>query len=339
MLYVLLGEDDFSRCQMLEQIKRDIGAQDTLSANTTVLDGQQLTLEQLQVACGTVPFLAEKRLVIIEGLLERFGSKGKSGRKQKTQLSERPNGFEALAAYFRQIPDFTMLVLVAGKISNNNPLLKELVGKANVKSFPLLRAPKLQQWIQQRVKQGGGSISSPAVDLLARFVGSNLWVMANEVDKLLLFAVGRRIEEDDVRAVVSYAQEANVFAMVDAILEFRAGVAERLLQQLLRQGAVPAYLLVMLSRQFRIIVRVKELMRQRKSRIDIQDKLGLTSDFVLRKAMEQAEKYSLARLKEVYHRLLEADLSIKTGEFDGELALNLLIAELGQGSAASSPIN
>ncbi len=45
------------------------------------------------------------------------------------------------------------------------------------------------------------------------------------------------------------------------------------------------------------------------------------------------------RLKEVYHRLLEADLSIKTGEFDGELALDLLIAELGQRKVASNSIN
>ncbi|MFC1942384.1 hypothetical protein ACFLWU_04110, partial [Chloroflexota bacterium] len=45
---------------------------------------------------------------------------------------------------------------------------------------------------------------------------------------------------------------------------------------------------------------------------------------------DQANKYSLARLKEVYHRLLEADLSIKTGKYDGELALNILIAEVGQ---------
>jgi len=157
--------------------------------------------------------------------------------------------------------------------------------------------------------------------------------MANEVDKLVLFTGGRRIEEGDVRVVVSYAQEANVFAMVDAVLEFRVGVAQGLLQQLLKQGAHPAGLLVMLTRQVRIIVQVKELAKRGLTRADIQNKLGLTKDFVVRKAAEQADKYSLARLTEVYHKLLEADLSIKTGKYDGELALNILIAELGQRSA------
>ena len=173
------------------------------------------------------------------------------------------------------------------------------------------------------------------MELLVRLVGHNLWVMASEVDKLQLFAGGRRIEEEDVREVVSYVQEASVFAMVDAVLEFRAGAAQGLLQQLLSQGAVPSYLLVMLARQLQLIFRVKELRNHGRPRHEIQQKLGLTSDFILGKAWEQADRYSPARLKEVYHRLLEADLAIKTGKYDGELALDILVAELCQRGAVS----
>ena len=50
----------------------------------------------------------------------------------------------------------------------------------------------------------------------------------------------------------------------------------------------------------------------------------------MRKTLEQADRYSWERLKEVYYKLLEADLSIKTGRFDGELTLNILLAELCQ---------
>jgi len=333
LLYLLLGEDDFSIRQSLEEIKGGIGDPTTLMTNTTVLNGQQVTLDQLRGACGTVPFLAQKRLVVIEGLLERFEPRSKSGRKKPARLTNQQSEYKSIAAYVRQVPGFTELVLVDGRIGNRNPLFRELSAVAQVRSFPWLREAKLRQWIERRVAEEGGNISSRAVESLARFVGSNLWIMANEVDKLVLFTRGRRIEEGDVRVVVSYAQEANIFAMVDAVLEFRVGVAQELLQQLLKQGAVPVYLLVMLSRQVRLMVRVKGLRDQRKSRNEIQDKLGLTSDFVLRKALAQADKYSLARLTEVYHKLLEADLSIKTGKYDGELALNILIAELGQRSA------
>jgi len=117
---------------------------------------------------------------------------------------------------------------------------------------------------------------------------------------------------------------------VDAIIEFKAELAEQLLQQLLQRGAAPAYLLTMLSRQVQMIVRARELRKQRKSKIEIQNKLGLTADFALRRTLEQASRYSLPRLKEVYHHLLETDLSIKTGRYDAELALTILVAELCQ---------
>ena len=331
LLYMLHGEDDFSLHQALEEIKQGIGDRTALTTNTSVFDGQQVTVDQLRTVCETVPFLAERRLVVIHGLLQRFEPKIKSGRQKKTaSVSTQQNEYKSLGEYLGKIPDSTVLVLIDGKIKSKNPLFTQLSAKARVMSFPLLRNDKLRQWIQKRVGDKGGSVSPPAVDLLSRFVGGNLWVMANEIDKLVLFTLGRRIEEEDVRLVVSYAQEANVFAMVDAILAFRAGVAEQLLQQLLQQGAAPAYLLVMLVRQVRMIVRVKELRRQRKSEVEIQDKLNLTSEFALRKTLEQAARYSLARLKEVYHQLLETDLSIKTGKYDPELALNILIAELCQ---------
>ena len=331
MLYILLGQDDFSRRQWLDEIKASMGDQALLAANTTTFDGQQMTLDQLRTVCETMPFLVERRLVIVSGLLERFEPKSKFSRQKKiTPLPNQQNGYKSLADYITKLPDSIILVLIDGKIKSNNPLLRELSAKAEVKSFPLLKDAELRQWIQRRVTEEGGSISSPAVSLLAKIVGSNLWAMANEINKLVLFASGRRIEEGDIKMVVSYVQEANVFAMVDAILDFKAGVAEQLLQQLLQGGAAPAYLLVMLSRQVRMIVQVKELTNRGEPKIEIQDKLGLTKEFAWRKTLEQAGKYPWARLKEVYHKLLEADLSIKTGKYGGELALNLLIAELWQ---------
>lgn len=328
MLHVLIGDDDFSIRQALEEIKKGVGDPTALMTNTTILDGRQVTLDQLRGTCETVPFLAEKRLVVVEGLLGRFEPGGRSGRKKSARKTEPPDECRSIAGCVSRIPAFAELVLIDGRISNQNPLRRELSAVAPVRSFPLLKESGLRQWVGRRVAEAGGRISPRAVELLVRFVGSDLWVMANEVEKLALFVGGRPIEEGDVRAVVSYAQEANVFAMVDAILESRAGFAQELLQQLLKQGAAPAQLLVMLSRQVRIIFQIREMRSRRKSRTEIQHKLGLTSDFVLRKAWEQADKYSPARLREVYRQLLETDLSIKTGKYDGELALSILIAEL-----------
>lgn len=330
MLYILMGLDDFSLRESLNQIKSGLGDQSLLPVNTTVLEGQSLTVSELKNVAETVPFLAEKRLVIVTGLLGRLAAKKTASQqaKGKRTASHEEDG-RAFAAYLHRLPESTVLVLVEDEMDSNSPIFKLIATKAEVRNFPLVKGAQLKTWVQRHVKEEGGTISLGAVDLLAKLVGSNLWVMKNEINKLVLFAAGRRIEEGDVTAVVSLAQEASVFAMVDAILEFKVGVAEQLLQRLLQEGDNPSHLLTMLSRQAQFLVRIREMKSQRLPQAEMQRRLGL-ADFAWRKALEQAERYPLARVKQIYPRLLATDLSIKTGTYDGELALNILIAELCQ---------
>jgi DNA polymerase III subunit delta len=336
LLHVFVGEDDFSIRQALEEIKKAIGDPAALVTNTTVLEGPSLSSDQLRAACQTVPFLADKRLVVVEGLLERFEPKARPRKKStRSPAAVKTDDPQPFVDAVRELPPFTELVLIgAGKLNASpagNPLLRGLAAVARVRTFPRLNQRELGPWIERRAAAAGAAISQTAVTLLARFVGSDLGVMAGEVDKLALYAGGRRIEEADVRAVVSYAREATVFAMVDAILEGRTAAAQQTLQQLLLEGESPAQLLVMLARQVRIIFQIRDMRGRGLARGEIQTRLGLTSDFVLRKAWDQADRYSAGRLKEIYHRLLEADIAIKTGKFDSnELAIDILIAEMGQ---------
>jgi DNA polymerase-3 subunit delta len=328
LLYILHGEDDFSLTQYLDGVKRGLGDQSMLATNTSRFDGPKLNLDELKSVSETVPFLAEKRLVIIEGLLGRFESRARPARAKKSNNNKgKGDSAKAFAEAMTNLPPSTVIVLTDGKIKGTNPLLKLLMSQAEVRSFPLLREPKLKPWIEKEVTAQGATIAPAAVDMLAKLVGANLWLMSSEITKLALFAGGRRITQEDIQTVVSSAQETNVFAMVDAILEFKAGVAERLLEQLLNRGASPAYLLTMLTRQVRFLVQAREMRRQRKSDMEIQSKLGLVP-FALRKTLEQAQKHSLERLKQVYSKLLQTDLYIKRGKFEGGLALNLLVAEL-----------
>ena len=328
MLHVLIGEDDFSIRQALDKIKETIGDATALMSNTNVLDGREVTPEQLRSACDTVPFLAEERLVIVEGLLQRFESGGRNGRRKSAKSNGKQDDYTPFADCARQVPDFTELVLVDGKINNSNPLLRGLSKTKTVKTFPLLNPQSLKAWIGRRVAEAGGSIAPGAVDVLVRFVSNDLWKMANEVDKLVLYTGGRRIEEADTRAVVSDTHEANIFAMADAIVEGRTGYAQDLYQQLLSDGDSPMHCLAMLLRQVRMVFLIREMRGQGVPRNEIKRKLGIVHDFQMNKAWAQADKYTPARLRDVYHRLLDADLSIKTGRCEPDLALNILITEM-----------
>lgn len=328
MLYVLFGADDFSLNESLEEIKRGLGDQAFLDTNTTVMDGHNLTPNKLREVCNTTPFLSPKRLVIVNGLLKRFESRVTSERRKKSAKDNQPKDYKTFAALIDEFPDSTVLILSDYAIKNKNPLLKELLPRATVKTFPLLRNEKLRQWIAKRVKREGGDISPQALNLLSWLVGSNLWIMTGEISKLVSFTSGRCIEKDDVKTVVSYSQQASIFDMVDAVIESRVGQAQKAIQQLLQMGVSPSYLLFMLTRQARLLVQVKELVKNGKSEFEIQNKLGLISEFAWHKTAEQASRYSFERLNELYHQLLTADLSIKTGKYEPGLVINILAAEL-----------
>ena len=228
MLYILFGQDDYSVNRSLNEIKQSIGDESMLAVNTTTLDGQKLQVEELRNVCGTVPFMAERRLVIVNGLLERFeGKSGTKRRGKKNANTERKNEWQSFGDCIGEIPDSLVLVLTGGKISEGNPLLKELKSKAEVRIFPLLRGERLRQWIKQYVSKSGGSISPEAIKLLTELIGSDLWIVSGEIDKLIAYTAGRRIEEAEVKLVVSHVLQTNVFTMVDAILEFKTGKAQQ----------------------------------------------------------------------------------------------------------------
>ena len=128
MLFIMLGEDQFSIHQALEAIKRGPGEATLLAANTVQLDGQHLSLNELGTVCETVPFLAGKRLVIINGLMERFEHRSPARRSRKNQnASGQSDECGAFAGCISRIPDSTVLVLIdTTRIRVNNPLLRAL---------------------------------------------------------------------------------------------------------------------------------------------------------------------------------------------------------------------
>jgi len=325
LLYILYGEDSFSIRESLTKIKADCGGAQLGESNTLLIEGDKVILDELVSICNTMSFLAPKRLVIVEGLLARFEPGGKRrGGDQSPGLKE----WSALAGHVGNMPESTVLVLVDGKLSRANPLLKKLSPLANVRDYIPPKEMELQNWIRTRVAGSGCEISPSALRLLTDLIGNNLWILSNEIDKLCMHAGGGRIEEDGVNSLVSYARESNIFAMVDAIVQRRLGKGFQLIHQLLDEGAAPPYLLYMMTRQFRLLVQARRLLAQGLPASAIGAKIGETTDWRLEKVLRQARGYSLDRLEESYRRLLHTDLSIKTGTVDGAVALDLLITDL-----------
>ena len=207
---------------------------------------------------------------------------------------------------------------------------------ASVKTFPPLRGEDLRHWIAQEATHRGVTLSPKAVWLLSETVGSDLWAMANELEKLILLSQGGEITPELVQKIVPQAQQANVFRLVDAILEKRPKQAGALLHQLLARGVPAAVILFHTGRRLHLLVQAKALLEEGIKETELKARLNLTQGFALRRTQEQARRYSWPRLKGLYHQLMETDLAIKTGKQEEEVALELLVAGITQGAEGTA---
>ena len=341
MIYLLHGPDTFSRAEEIARIKSSFGDPSLVDLNTTILDGRQITLADLIQACDALPFLSEKRLVIVEGLASRVSS-GSASEEEKERSSPAKGKalLKEVAGYLPRLPDTTCLILVEDEVvKENHPLYKEAIagGREYVKPFPMLQGAELERWISRRAKIKGAQIEPLAVRELTIYVGNDLRLLAIELEKLATYVAGKGpIRLEDVHRLVSYVREETIFRLVDALGERNGPAAIQMLHQLLEGSSEPnyaLYILSMIARQFRLLSQAKEMSEGRSPSDEMMKALHLSHRFILDKMLVQARNFSLERLKEIYRKLQRIDVAIKTGGMETVLALDMFVAEVcGAGS-------
>lgn len=332
--HVLYG-DTFLVPEALSRLKSEAGIDKLLDANHHQLQGSQINLAELSSICGALPFMDTHRLVVITGLLgrqearsgERRTSRSRSQSGEGSQRGSPLGGWEELEKIIPEMPDTTVLVFIDGALTETNPLLKLLKSLSKVQALNAPSGEGLARWIKDAARGKGARISPTALKSLTDLVGNDLWTLDRELEKLSLYATGRTIEEKDVGVLVAQVREGNIFAAVDAMIEGRPGVALKLLQQLRQDGRDVSSIIAMVERQLRLMALARDSMEQGLSQSEMGKRLGTNSDFVVRKTLDQARRHSWQDITARYRRLLEADLAIKRGIMEPDLALELLVAE------------
>ena len=331
--HVVYG-DSFLVAQAVRRIRHESGASDVMDSNRHRIAAGQTQPAEAVAVCNSLPFLDAVRLVEVEGALATQetsgggrGGGGGRGRSNRRQSGPR-TGWTQLADAVPQLPDTTLLVLIDGEIADNNPLLRAFAEHCQVHKQAAPTGQNLNQWVKRTAESKQAAIAPPAIQAITEMVGNDLWTLDRELEKLSLYAAGREITEADVRALVPYAQEANIFAAVDSIMDGRPGDALRLLTQLMEEGREPLYVIAMIERQLRLIALARDLTERGVVQPELGRRMGANSDFVVRKTLGQARRMSMSEITHKYQRALESDLAIKQGRLEPAVSLELLVADL-----------
>ena len=326
MIHLLYGDDEFSLRESLSSMKEAVGTDDLRDVNITVLNGTQVSFDELAATCDTVPFLADMRMVIVEGLLSMFEWRPQT--RAGAASSRRALGpWEGLPEYLSRTPQTTDLVFVEERLTQSNALLAKIRPLAKIQTFPLPTGAALGRWIRERAAKLEVDIEPGAVGALADSIGGNLRLIDQELRKLSLFRRGEPVRAGDVEELVADTKETNIFAAVDAVIEGRTGTALRLVRRLLDSGRTPGHLISMIARQVRLLLLAKDLRANNVAGTQMGSRLSL-SGYPLRKTLEQEGRFTSTQLVVIHRKLLEADLAMKTGPTDEHLVLETLVADM-----------
>ena len=172
MIYLLYGPDELARSEALARLKASIPP-DLADLNMATLDGRKLKLDALVAACEALPFIAERRLVIVNDLLKHQ----KAGKDR-----------DELRAYLERAPATCDLVFVESEdFDKRGAIFGYLKKTAEAREFQPREGAELVRWLGDRAKARGVALDGAAAQRLISFAGNEGRALASELEKLAKF--------------------------------------------------------------------------------------------------------------------------------------------------------
>ncbi|MFA5013455.1 MAG: DNA polymerase III subunit delta [Candidatus Paceibacterota bacterium] len=306
MIILIYGKDTFRANKRITELMEEHKKRHASGLNLRRLEAKSISFEDLRSEMFEFSMFKEKKLIILENL--------SNNAKLKEEFLKRGDIFIE--------GDNVLILYERGDIPARDKLINYCEkNKIKIEEFLELSGAKIKAWINKRVEEMGGKISSAAAERLVEFVGSDLWRMDNELAKALNYSRANKNEEitvKDVEEMVIPEWEVNIFDAVDAIAANDKKKAINLFKKQIEDGAEIPYLFAMIAWQVKNIISAKA---------EGSGAKGI-SPFVLRKALYQAKNFELDHLKKIYARIVELDSALKVGRINPEAALDILILEM-----------
>ncbi|KNZ68835.1 DNA polymerase III subunit delta [Thermincola ferriacetica] len=322
-VYLFWGEETFLLEEVLAKFKYQLIPPDVRDFNMDVVEGKNVSPEDIVRLATTLPFMSDKRVVIIENA-DLFKAQKKTGEKSDQAKSQE----ELLIEYCKQPLDTTCLIFTSDSVDRKKKLFKAVQETGMAVEFTPLKDTELNDWVENRINGMGKNIETEAVDELVAAVGSNLRMLDAELRKLFNYTGERKvINREDVLQLVSKTTNLSIFELVDAVGERNSQKAIQLMREMIIYGEPPVRLLFMVAKHFRTLLQAKTLYLTGYAEKQVATQLQI-HPYVARKCVRQSKNFSREELEQALEKILETDISIKTSYREPVLALELLFVNL-----------
>lgn len=320
MIYLIHGEDDFLSSEKLIFFKKG-SIKKYGDFNMIEYNSENFDMEKFANEIKSMPFLSDKRVVILENVL----SSAKKDERKKLIETATNTGDQTVIIFFENKD------LLPYKAKDRIKEIEDFIGKIdpkNVFHYQNLDLARLNLWVGARLKSKGFEIEPKALNGLVALVGNNTRQIDNEIKKLTSYKYKEKvINSEDVLKLVRANVDTNIFSLTDALAKKDLKTAQKILKNIIDSGEEIYGVLSMIAFQFRnlILIKLAEAEKIPQQKLLAETKMN---PYVHKKTSQQVRNFTLEKLKYIYHLIFETDLSIKTGEKEPELALDLLIVKI-----------
>ena len=272
------------------------------------IDGQEASLERIDEALTSLPFLVTKKMVVL---------RSPSNNKQFIERAEQ---------ILDGVPKTTDVIIVEPKIDKRLSYYKYLKSHTDFHNFPELDPRSATTWLIATVKEQGGSINSGDARYLIERVGANQQLLANEIEKLILY--DSNITRQTIDLLTDLTPASTIFQLLESAF---AGNAKRALNLYAEQRAMkvePQKIIALLAWQLHVLAIIKTAGERS---IDVIAKEAKLNPFVVQKSQSIARNLTFLKLKKLVSDLVKIDTQTKSTNIDPDEAIQHYLLKLASG--------
>ncbi len=319
-VYTIIGEQTVL-CE--KKISEILKAHHIEPFDATTYDMKENSIQEAMFDLQTVPFLSEKKAIVIRHPFFLTGA---------IQKGEPAHDVSVLQAYLEQPTSENVLIIYAPyeKLDERKKIVKTLKKVSDVQTFDVYNRQSLSAWLKKKLQAGSISYDEAAVELMLTLTHEKLDLLYVELEKLEVYFLNREPKQltvELVKLLVPRQLEDNVFELTDAILNQKMMMAYQIYQDLIQQNEEPFKILILLANQFRLMSQLMKLSRLGYREQEMAKTLNV-HPYRAKRLLQQSYRFKEQTLDLYLMQLADIDYKIKTGELKKEMALELFILNL-----------
>lgn len=317
--YVFCGLDEELIKDGINLIVRKEVPKEFKELNLIRIDGMNTSFDEIMNACETMPFMGEKKVVLVYRASFMQDKSDSTGTKIYNQIKD----------YVLNLPPYTILImyyLLNDKRDRPNKNKKlATIGKAlSIVHCDKLKKDKYIKKVSDIFKERGNQIGRVELTYFCEKVPNNFDIIKREVDKLISYCNGREIKKGDIDLLILNTNEDDIFDLVELIATRKVDKAIDIMKDILYKSDQHMLIISAIQKHFLRLYEMKCKIAKGKRVEDFMSDYRLPQ-FVCEKLVSQTSKFTEKQLAELVKLCVKTETKLKSTGIDKTMEMEFLL--------------